>query len=248
MTSLGENLGTLSLPVNIPTVTTDQGLKSLDPGRAFLASLFRTAIRSEFTAAWTEACKGIDPAEKLSTTDPVADLLELEPTGVLMTQRQAAFPLLAVYRSGRGEYQSHTVYADKLTQPWTVDWILGPASVARTRQLLDAAVAIAKVVARVCFLGGHPDFSGGDVPFAQLRMVSHEGPGQAKFAGDEGGAVYWAITLSLETTEYVTQGEGAELDGIFEGADYELGVGGAPEGVMPGLVYASTTPVFQPQG
>lgn len=253
MTSLGERFGTLSLPVDLATVKAERRLTVLDPGRRLLCDLFQAAIRAELQAAWTEACKGIPPEEKISATDPCADVLELEPTGPVMGQRQAAFPLLAVYRSGEGRYETDTIYSDKLTQPWTVDWVLGPLSVARAHNLGDAAVAIAKIINRVLSLAGHPAYESGaiqfgaDTSFGSIRLVSHEGPGQARFAGDESGTVYWAITLKLETTEHVDEGAAALNFGLFEGADYEVGVGGTPEGVLPGLVYASTDPVLQPQ-
>ncbi len=254
MTSLGERFGTLSLPVDVPAVKAARTLTVLDPGRRLLCNLFQAAIRAELQEAWTQACAGIDgTVEKFSTTDPCPDVIELEPTGPTMGQRQAEFPLLAVYRSGQGVYETDTFYADKLTQQWTVDWILGPATVARAFQLTDTAVAIAKIISRVLSRSGHPAYEdgaiqfGSDTNFGSIRLVNHEGPGQAKFAGDDNGTVYWAISLRLETTEHVDDTAAALNFGTFEGADYDVGIGGAPEGVIPGLLYASTDPVLQPQ-
>ncbi len=253
MTSLGERFGTLSLPVDVPAVKAARTLTVLDPGRRLLCNLFQAAIRAELQEAWRQACAGVPSEEKFDTTDPCADVIELEPTANAMGQRQAAFPLLAVYRSGEGQYETHTVYTDKLTQPWTVDWILGPATIARAFPLTDAAVAISKIINRVLSRSGHPAYEdgalqfGANTNFAAIRLVSHEGPGQARFAGDDNGTVYWAITLKLETVEYVDQGAAALNYGILEGANYDVGIGGAPEGVIPGLLYANTDPVLQPQ-
>jgi len=256
VTSLNERIGSLRLPPDIATIEEAKTLTSLDPARRILADVFKTAILAELTEAWVAAVANrLTDEHGISPLVPVADVLELEPIAPVMQSRKAGFPLLAVYRSGTAEYSTHTFYADKLTQPWTVDWVLGAADVATTFQLLDAAVAVSKIISRVIFRQGHPAYNSGAIQFGEdrgdlgsIRMLRHEGPGQARFAGDDKGPMYWAISIHFETVEYVSEVSGLEADGIFEGADYEIGVGGAPEGVMPGLVYASTTPVFQPQG
>jgi hypothetical protein len=255
MTSLGERFGTLSLPVDVPAVAASPGrtLTVLDPGRRLLCNLFQAAIRAELQEAWTQACLGIDGAtEKLSTTDPCADVLEMEPTASIMGQRQAAFPLLAVYRSGEAKYEPDTIDRRKLVQPWTVDWILGPATVARAFQLTDAAVAISKIIELVVESGGHPAYESGvnvlgvgGCNFDALSVLGHDGPGQARFANDDNSPTYWAITIRLESEEGAEPNTGLQQYGPFEGADYDLGIGGAPEGVLPGHFYASTDPPYQ---
>jgi len=252
--SLNERIGSLRLPPDLAAIADAKTLSALDPARRLIANLFKTAIQAELTEAWVAAVAGrLTPDHKISGTTPVADVLELEPTPPVMQSRQSGFPLLAVYRSGKGEYSPHTIYADKLTRPWTVDWILGPADIATAFQLCDAAGAISKIISRVIFRRGHPAYQSGALQFGSdtdsgigsIRMVDEEGPGQAKFAGDDKGPVYWAITMHLETTEYVSENTGAEPYGQLEGADYDIGIGGTPEGVIPGLLYASTDPPLQ---
>lgn len=252
MTSLQESIGSLTLPVALGPVSETRTLKSLDPARRIMADLFKAAIEAEYTEAWQQATLGMSEASKISSATPVADVLELEPNGAAMQERQAKFPLLAVYRSGRATRETDTFYADKLRQPWTVDWVLGTADVATAYRFGDMAVAISKLIGRCCFLQAHPAYASGAIQFgpeqgnlSTLQWLGHEGPGQARFAGTADGPVYFAITILLESTETVDVTAGAEPDGIFEGADYEIGVGGAPEGVMPGLVYANTDPVYQ---
>ncbi|HEX5076799.1 MAG TPA: hypothetical protein VFW03_26565 [Gemmatimonadaceae bacterium] len=251
--SLNERIGDLVLPPDVATVTAAGNLTSLDPARRILADLFKAAIQAELTDAWIAAVGNrLAPEQRISATTPVADVLELEPTPQVMTTRQAGFPLLAVYRSGQGEYSTHTIYSDKLTQPWTVDWILGPADVALAWQLCDTAVAVSKIISRCIARQGHPAYQSGAVQFGAgrgdlgaIRMVRHEGPGQAKFVGDDKGTTYWAITMQLETIEYVDAGSSLPDYGVLEGADYDMGIGGTPEGVIHGLLYASTDPPVQ---
>jgi hypothetical protein len=254
MTSINERIGSLTLPPVIATIEAARTLTSLDPARRILADLFKAAINAELTDAWVAAVANrLTATDKINGTTPVADVLELEPTAPIMQARQAGFPLLAVYRSGTAEYQTHTIYADKLIQPWTVDWVLGPADVATAFQLLDAAIAVSKIISRVIMRQGHPAYQSGAPQFGEdrgdlgaIRIVRHEGPGQARFAGDDKGPTYYAITVMLETTEYVEPGSGdAAEDAPFQGADYDLGIGGSPEGVIPGLFYASTDPPLQ---
>ncbi len=256
MPSLTERIGSLTLPPDIGTIAAAKALTSLDPARRVLADLFKTAILAELTEAWVAAVANrLTDSHGISPTLPVADVLELEPTPPIMQARKAEFPLLCVYRSGQAEEEPHTFYAERTKQPWTVEWILGAGDVATIFQLGDLAVAASKIIGRVCYRGGHPAYQSGALQFGEdspsglisIRKRNHEGPGQASFAGDAKGTLYYAITINLESIEHTTEIAGSEQDGIFEGADYEIGVGGAPEGVMPGLVYASTDPVHQPQ-
>ncbi len=244
--SLHQQFGGLELPVLASDV--DGDLTPLDPARRVLADLFKAAINAEFGEAWA-SLNGVRASTQLRD-EPVGDVLELEPSRAVMQERKSSFPLMAIYRSGEGTYEDFSLYAQKLKQPWTLDWILGPADVATAFQLTDACVAIAKVVSLVCRLRGHPAYQGGALQFgedgslAAIRVVKHRGPGQAKMAdsGDEGsGTTYWAISIELESLEYSDLTGSADANSVpLTGASYDVGIGGSPEGVIRGLVYADT--------
>ena len=132
-----------------------------------------------------------------------------------------SFPLLAVHRSGVAQYAMHTLELGRLTQPWSLHYILGPLDIIEGRQLKDICVAVAKIVGRVIKRRGHAAYQGGrlqffgDVagepaPFSSVRLVSHEGPGQAVFGGNESAVLFWAIEMRLETTELTRDDPDAE--------------------------------------
>lgn len=254
MTSIHETIGSLTLPVSLAPVQSERTLVSLDPARRILADLIKAAIEAEFTAAWQQATLGMNPDGPISPRTPVADVLELAPTGANIQERSTKFPLLAIYRSGEAEREEPvTFYSDSFRQPWTVDWVMGPADVATQYRFGDIAVAISKLIARVLDRQSHPAYRSGEIQFGptrgnlqSIRWTGHQGPAQAQFADRQDGPTYYAITISLESTEEADPnpaGDGVSVP--FEGADYDMGLGGAPEGVLPGAFYASTDPPFQ---
>lgn len=246
-TSLHQRLGSLSLPPDVGTIESAGTLTSLDPARRILADLFRAAINAELAEAWTAAVGNrFLPDGPVSSELPVADVLELEPTKAHMQSRQSGFPLLAIYRSGTAEYQPFNMDELRLVQPWTLDWILGPVDIAQKFSLGDMAVAVAKTVALVIRQQGHPSYQGGALQFgdeasgiASIRMVRHVGPGIARFAAEESGDSYWAITMELETIEYSDMTPGLPLYGPFDGVDSEYGIG-EETGVLHGVLFTDT--------
>ena len=253
MTTIAKAYGAAEFPPNLATVRAARTLTSLEPARRILADLFKASILAELTDAWVGAVANrLTPEHGISPTLPVADVLELEPTANVMQARKAGFPLLAVYVDGTARYEPHLFDQRKLVQPWTVDWILGPADVATAFQLVDAARYISKLIDLVVENGGHPAYQSGvnvlgegGCNFGALTVVGHEGPGQARFAGDENSPFYYAMTIRLESEEHPGALSDLEAYGPFTGADYDLGIGGAPEGVLPGHFYASTDPPYQ---
>lgn len=245
--SLHQRLGSLVLPPNVGTVEDAQTLTSLDPARRILTDLFKAAINAELGAAWRASpAGGMPPDGPISPEYPVADTLELEPSKAHMLERQGGFPLLAVYRNGTGEYQAEGIGELRLVQPWMVDWVLGPASIAQKFQLGDTAVAVAKVIALTIRKQGHPSYQGGALQFGDetsgitsIRVVRHTGPGVARFADEQDAASYWAITIELETHEYAGESPGLPEFGPLDGASYDFGIG-EQTGVIPGLLYADT--------
>jgi hypothetical protein len=257
--SLYEGFGGLALPVDAADVTTT--LTPLDPARAVLSGLFRAAINAELGPAWTKATAGTP----LASSSPVQDVLEIPPTADKMKQRVAGWPLLCVYRDGDGVCEEHTLNGgvERLTQPWTVDYILGPVDIADLRKLGDVFQAVVKIV-RLCIRRrGHEAYQGGalqffpgqlpdgDVPLfprssllGAVSLKGYSGPPtyQARFAGSDSGTIYHAISLRLETVEYTY-----DVDGAFppiEAFDLDVGIGGG-EGIVSGLVYASSDAPFQ---
>lgn len=243
--SMFQRLGGLELPVRTADIGTTW-LAALDPVRDQLLKLFESAINSELSEAWTYAFTNSGKA--LSAT-PVADTLTEEPTEKILTQRKTDFPLLALHRDGTATYEQQTLEITRLTQPWTLHYILGPLDVIDGRQLKDVCVAVAKIVALVIRQRGHRSFESGALqffgtdspdtpsPLTSLRIVSHEGPAQAVFGGNESTIVYWAIEMKLESTEVSSYVEDA--DAPLEGADITVAVGDG-EGTLPAVIIAKT--------
>jgi len=244
--SMFERIGGLELPARASLIA-NQSLAPLDPGRDLLLALFEAAINSELADAWRAATSGNSFYDNLL---PVQDTLPCEPTEKLLTQRKTGFPLLAIHRSGSGRYEPHTLELTRLIQPWTLHYILGPLDAIDQRKLLDVCVAIAKIVALVIRRRGHASFEAGALQFfsvdaadpfrapafTSLRIVSHEGPGQAAFGGEASAVTYWAIEMALETTEL--SGHDSDAEGLLDGADFTVGVGG--DDILPAMVLAST--------
>jgi hypothetical protein len=247
--SLYQNFGGLGLPVMAGDVGRS-GLAGLDPGRDLLLALFASAINSELGDAWTVALGNVGGERDNLGPRPVTDTLPDEPTEAVMQQRKCKFPLLALHRSGTGIYDQVTLELGRLTQPWTLHYILGALDVIDARQLKDVCVAVSKIVALVIRKRGHKSYQDGALqffgasspdqpsPFTSLRLVSHEGPGQAAFGGDSSSTVYWAIEMRLESTELTSDVDGADSCDI-EGMSLTVGLGGS-EGVLPSVIVAKT--------
>lgn len=239
--SLYQKHGGLRLPALAGSVTDNLG--PLDPARARLLALFESAIVSELEAVWGTVRATLPTGHALYSAAVVADRMELEPTDEIMRQRKAAYPLLALHRTGEATHAEHTLEIDRLEQTWELHYILGPLEAAHAHQLLDACTAVSKIVQQVVKRRGHPSYQSGAPQFfdgrgslASVKVTKHEGPGQSRY-GTEDGPIYWAIVITLETVELVS-----DVDGSFEtlqGASYDVGVGGT-EGVAPELIIAET--------
>lgn len=246
-TSLYQGFGGLSLPADAGSGATT--LTALDPARAVLAGLFEAAINAELGTAWTQVTAGT----VLDGTDPVEDVLELPPTGPNMKQRKAAWPLLCVYRDGAGTFEQHAIngQVERLIQPWTVDYIVGPLEIGNVRKLGDIFQAVVKVVRLVIRKRGHPAYQSGALQFfpghgyiGAIDLKSYDGPPhyQARFAGSEDGTVYHAVSMHLETAEYSRDLDGQ--DGVVDAMDLQVN-GGGGEGLIGALVTANTDAPFQ---
>lgn len=256
--SLYEGFGGLSLPVDSSGSPTT--LTSLDAARSTLAALFKAALNAELATIWALAAA----TGPLAGTSPVQEAFELPPTSERMKQRKAAFPMLCVYRDGTGVFEQHTLngQVERLTQPWTVDYILGPLGVGDERKLLDVFTAAEKTIRLVIRKRGHAAYqsgalqffpnadANGDVPLfpassllGSVELKSCDGPPhyQARFAGDA-QTIYHAISMHLETVEYTYDVDGA--DPMVEAADFNVGVGDGT-GTIADFIVASTDAPFQ---
>lgn len=256
--SLYEGFGGLSLPAS--TAGSPTTLTSLDPARATLAALFKSALNAELGAIWTLATTGTP----LAGTFPVQDTLELPPTAEKMQQRKAGFPLLCIYRDGQGLVEEHTLngMVERLTQPWTMDYIVGPTDVGDLRKLGDVLQAVVKTIRLVIRKRGHPAYQGGALQFwpapmngkvplfpassllGSVNLKSYDGPPhyQAKFAGSESNTIYHAISLNLETVEYTYDVAGRDPN--VEAEDISVTAGGS-EGLIDNFVEGATDAPFQ---
>lgn len=253
--SLYQGFGGLSLPVSV--AGTETTLTSLDQARATLAALFKAAINAELGALWTLAAAD----SPLAGSSPCQATLELAPTAQTMKQWKATgWPLLCIYRDGSGVLEQHTLNGqiERLTQPWGLDYILGPVDIGDLRKLGDIFQAVTKVV-RLCIRKrGHPAYQSGalqffpnadvngDVPLfpeksllGSIELKSVDGPPhyQARFAGAEDSLSYFAISMHLETVEYTY--DDAEADPNVEAADFNV-AGGGSDGTIADFVIAKT--------
>jgi hypothetical protein len=252
--SLYQGFGGLSLPLDTGDFST--GASPLDPARSTMAALFAAAINAELGEAWSKLfttvggnTAGLPSGHPLLDSTPVGTVLELEPSPQIVKQYVPTWPLLAIHRTGTGTYEQHTLTHDRLTQPWLLHYILTPLDVGDWRKFEAVCVAVAKIVRLVIRQRGHLAYQSGALafepggPLASVELKSHEGPGQAQFAGDESGTLYYAITMNLETVEVTADSLTPYAD--FDGAMVEVGVGNG-EGILPGLLYAdSAVPVQQ---
>jgi hypothetical protein len=231
------NLGKLSFPLDPQDFGTT--LVPLDPARHVLAELFKAAINAEFTAVWRKVT-----TRSLSDTLPVADTLEMEPSIQVMQQRKAVFPLLCVHRTGTANLDQITLFEDRLTQQWAVDYILGPLDVGDARKLQDICLAITKLIRLVVRQRGHAAYQSGALQFfhdtaqlASIEVKSIEGPGQASFVGDPKSTLYYAVTVMIETTEIT--GDDPDFYGPLQATDFDIGLGNDAD-IIHGLLYAGT--------
>lgn len=231
------NLGKLTFPLDSADFTTT--LVPLDPACHCLTELFKAAINAEFADVWAEVA-----TRSLTGTLPVQDTLEIEPSVQVMQQRKAVFPLLCVHREGKATLDQITLFEDRLTQQWAVDYILGPLDVGDVRKLSNICLAVAKLIRLVVRQRGHASYQSGALQFfsdtsqlASIEVKSVEGPGQASFVGDEKSTLYYAVSIVLETVEVT--GDDLESFVPFQAADFDIGIG-TDDDIVHGLLYAGS--------
>lgn len=251
--SLYRKFGALELPLAESRQT---DLAHLDPARDILLDLFAAALNSELEPVWRW------PAAftALSGSTPVQQKLPSLPEADVLAQVKTGWPLLSVGREEFPRREDYLLYQDKLLCRWDVSYILAPLTADNQMKIRDVLQAVVKIVTMVIREGGHRAYrteTVNGVPrasvvlydgdecckFLSLELTEAE-LGPAQFVKD--GPKYHAASMTLQSVErsdYSDAGDGESVP--LMGADYQYGVGGAPQGLIPGLVAANTDPVLQ---
>lgn len=245
-----QKLGNLSLPVSNADFSDDPSFSLLDPVRDRLLELFTTAINDEFGAAWTIVIAALPSGHGLGAS-PVTDKYPAEPTAELMTERKASFPALFLHRVDEPQFESHTMFADKLIQDWHMHWVLGPLDLEARRRILDLGRSIGFLLKAIERDFGHKSYQDGANQFEpsvgnlmSFEMTGHTQPGAARFDGDEENRTFWATRYTLRTSEIVEDLFDHEAE--FQGIDGGVDVSGAnhPD-VSPDFIEFDTSVKYQ---
>lgn len=242
--SLYSSLGALTLPPNVADVG-DSLQTVLDPALDKLVELFAAVITAELGAVFDLAKVGTS----LAGVDVVQTKLPMAPSVAVLQRYKAAMPLLCVCRDGKATWDELTLHEERMTQQWSVDYVVGPLSLDDERKLGSIAVAALKAIRGTVSRGYHPAFEGGayqfraaylgdDViadgsggaRFSKVRLVEST-IGKARFADSPDSPEYLAASLVLETEEIE---EDADIDPMLDGASFSVGIGGLG-GIQPAL-------------
>lgn len=252
---LYRKFGGTRFPIADGDVTGAQLYSALDPVRDRMVALFRAAINKELGRAvdsvvvgspWDLARAGTNLAAAL----PVQDTLYTSPTSEKLREMKFGFPLLCLYRvSSEHEEFSMTREAERCT--WGLDYVLPPLSGSELRKLTAVLSAVGKIIQLVVYRRGHPAYESGAIQFGSdkgnlttLRVKSsQQGPAVVGSLPND-TTVFYALHLEMESLEldmpYDLDADGTPTtEADFEGADYNLGVGGA-DGVLPDETQART--------
>lgn len=249
--SLFKRFGGLELPLSDSATLLDT-----DPVRDVLLGLFEAAINAELGPAWRRVTAGM-PGDQLSKLNPVAKTYGFEPKQEFLQQLKVGWPFLALHRSGTANHEPHTLESERITQPWTLHYILPPLEIGDQHKVGNVFQAVAKIVTLVVRERSHPAYQDGAVQFfgsldpdepgtvaqlGALRVVSHEF-GQAVFSEGADAVHYPALEMTLESVEYSGANQGAF--GEFEAVDYSASVT-SEDGRAADLVLGQTDAEFQP--
>lgn len=243
--SLNQRIGGIELPVLDTDISaTDRTFAAADPAlavvAAFCAAVIRAELGSDTTGAWYRVTSALPGTHRLhDSSNPVADIWTIEPSGTALRQVKAGFPLLAVWRDGKGEYEQFTTVKEFVRQRWGVMWAVGDIEADLALKLGPALHIVARAICAAVVEGRHPAYQSGARiwgddygRFAMLRPVEYEA-GAARFSEDE-EARFWAASVTLESLEEV-----AEVDAPADAEPLSLGltaaVGDGLE-LWPGLV------------
>jgi len=209
--TLNSSWGSLSMPI---AAGSGSDLTALDTARDILLGLLSAALTSELGDAWAAVAA---QSPNLPIPTPVGSALPALDDLDTMRQRKAAFPLLSVSRSVEPQQEDEfTIWQNRITSKWTIDYVLGPLEIGNQMKMADALTAAGKIIAATIRRGGHKayattviDAPSGAVTAKQVLGVGYCGfstvgitgfiQGAASFS--QGGAKYHALTMTLQTTE-----------------------------------------------
>jgi hypothetical protein len=239
--SMLQSFGGLTLPA-VEDADTDT-LASLDPARDLLLAFFAAVINSEFGAAWSAIVNMSQVGHRLDATSPVQSTMPAEPTAERLQQVKKGFPLLALNRNGSGQFEDFSLEQDKLTQSWTLHYIIGPLDIIDHRKVSDICQAIAKTLRLAVRQRRHRSYQDGALQFfgdtcslASVDLVGFEGPGAGQYGGDS--PLYLVTEYEIKTTELSGYVDGSEESNL-EAADLRLHLG-SDEGILPDAVLWSS--------
>jgi hypothetical protein len=207
--SLHRSFGKLELPL---AVTRETDFSSLDPARDILLDLFAAALTAELLPRWQHATETTPLWGKAVVQTKFPEF----PEQVFLQQVAVEWPLLAVYRSDAAEtFDEHTLWEERVTGRWGVDYCIGPLEVGNYVKLSEVLRAVPRILEGVIRTGGHlayatqtnvnstfvkQVFGKGDgcCGFSTIRVVEAIS-GSAAFA--QGGPKFHCASVVIETTE-----------------------------------------------
>jgi hypothetical protein len=237
-TSLYRKVGDVSLPIEEADLTANNVFP--DPARDTMLALFQSAINAELATPWAAAVNGTE----MEGSDPVQQVLPLEPSSAMLRQWKAGWPLLCLHRVGEAEYAERTLSIDQRTQNWELHYIMDALAIDHIHRVQAVAdVWVPTIISQTIERQGHPQYESGAVQFGTgkgglarvwLRSIT---VGQATFAQGDGAPIHLMCTMGIETLELASDADGAFAD--LEGASIGVGVGG-PEGILPDVINVDT--------
>lgn len=246
--SLHRGFGKLTLPI---PVSTDADLADLDPARDILLDLFATALTAELLPRWPYATEDTP----LRMRDVVQTKFPEFPEQIFLQQAFTEWPMLAVYRSDNAEtFDEHTLWEERVTCKWGVDYCLGALEVGNHVRLQSLLRRVPRIVESVIREGGHRAYAtqsnvnsvfarrvlgagDGCCGFSTIRVVeSVSGP--AAFA--QGGPKFHCASVVIETTELSTLNSG--IAPMYTGSTVTLGTGDV-SGLKPIVVGDTAIPL-----
>lgn len=189
-TELFNSFGNLILPID--DIDPGNSLYNiLDKGHNTLINLFKDSIITNLDPIFQLAKVGTsleNSASVVSTTLPFA-----ASHNVLKTFN-AQYPILFLARDGDGIYNEFTIHQEKLTQIWSLDYVLGPLILDDERKLGALASAIPKIISLT--IDSIYNIEG----FSAIKIVSHK-IGKARFSEDPAAPEYLGTFMIIETVE-----------------------------------------------
>jgi hypothetical protein len=264
-----QRFGDLDFPIEGSDVSSTDPFAAFDPGRTAMLALFKAAINQELAHS-TIAVQATSPwyvaraNTRLATTMPIETTLYEPPRASMMRGARYVMPLLCLYRT-RSEHNEHSLGREQVVTRWGLDYVLGPLTSADYGRIGGVLTAVRAIIRLVIRRGFHPAYESGaqqfgstNGHFASIRAVEdQEGPavfgreGPSTSGIDEQLEVF-AMHLELETTEHEAALDPVAEATVYDGADFNIGVGSIT-GILPDMIQANTTipqqaPFGEPEG